>query len=428
MAMRFILTCLIALISATTASSLTIEEAVRLALDSHQQIDLARADLELARANADSTRSAFLPRLDLGYQYINRDRDPFSSGSEGSTLSIGGSINLFNGWRDQYSHEASQKLVKAESYRLQATIADIVLATQRGYIEVLRAGKSIETAREGVELLERQKRDAQYQFEYGLIARNELLRIDVELSSSRQQLLTAEGQLRIAIARLERLVGKSLEGEEYSEKGFDKKSWEADRDQYRQELLANRSELKYLNQNVAAAESQRQSERGNFWPGVDLALTHERYGDSAIPGDLPGTPDYDNKLLVTANWNLFDGFYTRSRVKAAAARLKTAAAQLRNTEAELFQQLDTALQNAYIATGKLNEAQTGVSQAVENYRVTQNRFQQQQATTVDLLDAQFLLTRARNLEIDARYNLYLASAILERILERKPAQETTQNG
>ena len=80
-------------------------------------------------------------------------------------------------------------------------------------------------------------------------------------------------------------------------------------------------------------------------------------------------------------------------------------------------QLETALQNLRIASGRQQEARAGVVSAEENYRVTQNRFQQQQATTVDLLDAQFLLTRSRNLAIDARYDLYLSAVQLERILE-----------
>ena len=59
-----------------------------------------------------------------------------------------------------------------------------------------------------------------------------------------------------------------------------------------------------------------------------------------------------------------------------------------------------------------------MEQAQENYRVTDNRVRQQQATTVDLLDARFFLTRAKNERLTSYYNVFRSVAVVERILER----------
>jgi outer membrane protein TolC len=414
--MKYILT-LILLFCATDSFALTLDEAIEAGLQNHQRIEQFRAGVDQAQAAVGSARAKFLPSVDLGYSYLERDDDPKSLGTQSSTLSLGASLNLFNGLSDYHSYRAAQQRARGADYRLQGTRADIVLATEQAYIEVLRAARSVITATEGVELLERQKRDTQLKYEYGLIARNDLLRIDVELSSAKQALLQANGQRQIARRQLERTIGVQLPAEETlvdltatSLPQFDP----SEAASYRQQLLKNRSELNFLRNELAASKRERRSSKGDYLPRVDLSVAHEEYGDDLSPTSSNAD---DNLLTLSASWKLFDGFAREKSVAAADARTRAVAAELRDTEAGLILQLETALQNLRIADGQLLEAKTGVTSAEENYRVTENRFQQQQATTVDLLDAQFLLTRARNQEINARYDLYLSAAQLERIVE-----------
>jgi outer membrane protein TolC len=417
--MRIPAMALLLLLATTQAFALTLDEAIEAALHNHQRIEQFRANADQSKATVGTARAAFLPRVDLDYSYLKRDDDYSDFGIYNSTLSLGASLNLFNGLSDYHNYRAAQQRSRGANHQLQGSRADIVLETRQAYIEVLRAERSVETAKEGVELLERQKRDANLQFDYGLIARNDLLRVEVELSSARQDLLQTEGQQQIARRQLERTIGVRLPEEETltdltaaALQSFDPVQAES----YRQELLENRSELHFLRSELQAAKRERRANKGDYLPRVDLAVAHEQYGDDLSP---TGSDENDNLLTLNASWNLFDGFAREKSIAAADARVRAVAAELRDTEAALVLQLETALQNARIAGGRQQEARTGVTSAEENYRVTENRFRQQQATTVDLLDAQFLLTRSRNLEIDARYDLLLSSAQLERILERE---------
>ncbi len=421
--MKFLTTTLLLLILlAPQANALTLTEAVAAAQQNHQRIEQFRANADQSKATVGIARAAFLPRVDLAYSYLKWDKDYSEFGIYNSTLSLGASLNLFNGLRDFHNYQAAKQRAQGADYQLQATRADITLETKQAYIEVLRAGHSVATAAEGVDLLERQLRDTKLKYEHGVIARNELLRVEVELSNARQNLLQAEGQQQIASRQLERSIGAQLASEETladltgdSLQSFDP----AQVNSYQQQLRDNRSELLYLRSELQASKRLRQASKGDYLPRVDLGFTHEEYGDDLSP--LDSNSD-DNLLTLSASWNLFDGFAREKSVATADAQTRKIAAQLRDTEAALDLQLATALQNARIATGRQQEARTGVISAEENYRVTENRFAQQQATTVDLLDAQFLLTRARNLEIDARYDLYLSSAQLERILESDKAE------
>ncbi|MBE9487196.1 MAG: TolC family protein, partial [Chloroflexi bacterium] len=410
---------LLSLLLASPGLALTLDEAVQAALQNHQRIEQFRANAAQSQATVGSAKAAFLPRVDLGYTYRERADDPYLLGDKSSTLFLGASINLFNGLSDYRTYQAARQRALGADHRLQGTIADIILATRQAYIEGLRSRRSVATAEEGVKLLEQQKRDTELQYEYGLLARNDLLRVEVELSSARQDLLRAQGQQQIARRQLERNTGILLAADEsLVEPGLNQllSSDPQQTDNYRLEMLEKRSELNYLRTELQAAKLEISASKGGYLPKLDLSVSHEEYSDDLSPA---GSDDQDNLLTLRADWNLFDGFAKNKRVAAADARSRAVAAELRDTEAALALQLETALQNARIAQGRLQEAGSGVIQAEENYRVTENLFKQQQATSVDLLDAQFLLTRARNLAVNARYDLFLNSALLERILERQ---------
>lgn len=413
---------LLLLLAAAQASALSLDEAVAAALQNHQRIAQYRASADQSQANVGIAKASFMPRVDVNYSYLQRDEDPYALGEKSATLSLGASINLFNGLSDYHNYRVAQSHAESASFILQGTQADIVLATQQAYIEALRAAHSVTTALEGVELLERQKRDTALKFEYGLIARNDLLRIEVELSSARQDLLRAEGQQQIALRQLERSCGlQILEAKELQELA-ENALIQVDSnlsDSYRTQMLAHRSELNYLRSEIEAVQRERLANRGSYLPRVDLSLSREEYADQLSP---LSSDDEDNLLRLSASWNLFDGFAREKKIAVSNAKARALSAQLRDTEASITLQLDSALQNTRIARGRQLEANSGVTSAEENYRVTNNRFQQQQATTVDLLDAQFLLTRARNLEINARYDLLLSSALLERIIEVQEKQ------
>ena len=72
-------------------------------------------------------------------------------------------------------------------------------------------------------------------------------------------------------------------------------------------------------------------------------------------------------------------------------------------EEEMKLQLRTALENYQVAVSKLEVSKKAVEHSEENYRITENRFRQRMATTTDLLDARFLLTRAQTEHSNALY-------------------------
>lgn len=399
------------------AFALTLEEAVDLALDNNHRIRQFEFLERSAGQNVGTARGAFYPSLDLGYSYTESNEDIFFTTNTSSTFTVQASYNLFNGLADYEGLREAQSRSLASRYQKQSVVADVVLSAKTAFAEVLRARHAGETARESVELLERQRRDAALFYREGLIAKNELLKVEVELASARQELLQAEGNRRIALRRLERTMGTELAPDEAVEElGAPPEAPALAFDALKEEMVGKRSELRYLRAVAEAYRHEKLSVRGGYLPRVDLVLSYNRYlKDGAT---FLSEFDSDTRGVVTAQWNLFGGFRTLHGMNALRYQEWAAKAQARDTEEELLFQLREALEGHAVAEGKLRVAETAVSQAEENYRVTESQFRERVATSTDLLDARSFLTRARNQHVNALYDVHVALARIERVLER----------
>ena len=185
-------------------------------------------------------------------------------------------------------------------------------------------------------------------------------------------------------------------------------------------MFVNRSELKFLNSLLAAELAGRKAVRGDLLPDVDLVLSYDRFGNNALPETSDTDYDSESRAMVQASWTLFSGFDTRYELIGRGHEIRARQKEIKATEDRLTLQLQTALEAFRVSEENLSTATTAVIQAEENYRVNENRYQANVATTVDLLDAQEFLTRARNEKVKAQYDLHLSAAAIERVLERGP--------
>ena len=420
--MRILLIIGLALLSLSpnSANALTIDQAVNDALKFNPQIQQF-FELEIAAVSRSNQAEApFWPRIDANYSYWRGDRDPSLDSQELSLAETSATYNLFNGGSDWFSLQEAKHLASAANYKYQSIVADVILEVKDAYIRVLRAERTVETEAKGVELLEKQRHETQLRLDQGLLARNDLLRVDVEMATAQQILETAKGRFEIARNTLARTLGRPLEGNEVlSDLTLEPVAPETEEELSR-EMLARRSELKFLYSLLDAQKAGKKAVRGDLLPEVDLVLSYDRFGDHGLP--QPSDPDYDSesRAILQASWTLFSGFDTRYELVGREHEIRARQKEVKATEDELTLQLQTALEAFRVSERNLTTAETAELQAEENYRVNDNRYRANIATTVDLLDAQEFLTRARNERVKALYDLHLSAVVIERVLERGP--------
>jgi len=398
---------------------LTLEDAVSLARSHHPRLLDFRQRTEAQARRVESGKAPFWPEIETTYNYQRRENVfSFFQTKDSSTFAAEVRYNLFRGFSDRNTLGAARSTLDASRFEEKAAEADIVLEAKEAFIELLRTGKNLETAKESVTLLTRQRRDAEAFYKAGLTAKNEFLKVEVELASARQDLLRAERDVTVARKGLERAIGNSLPPDVVLREIGGQEPLSLDEEALRGKMMTDRSEIRFLEAQRAAREYTRKSIRGGYLPSLDLSLSHSRYGETFAFEGLPD-PLFDSDTVgkVEATWNLFDGFRKRSDILAEESEIRALTERVRDTRESLSLQLSTAVEEYRVAAGRIALVDTAVEQAEENYRVTENQFRERVATTTDLLDARVFLTRARNDRINARYDLARAAAVLERVVE-----------
>jgi len=403
---------------AAGGDAFTMEEAVSLALAQNPRILDFRQRTEAQERRVDAGKAPFWPEIETTYSYERRENTFSFEIRDASTFTAEASYNLFRGFSDRNTLGAARSALAASRFDQKAVEADVVLGVKQAYIELLRAGKNLETAKESVALLERQRRDAEAFYKAGLTAKNEFLKVEVALASVRQELLRAESAVTVARRSLEQAIGVPLPGEAVLLEVGAGEPLALDEEALSKRMMENRSEIRFLESLRAAREFTRKSIRGGYLPSLDLTVTYRRFGETFAFEGLPD-PLFDSNTtgLVEAKWSLFDGFRKRSDILAEEAEIRALTERIRESRDALSLQLSTAVEEYRVAAGNIGLSAKAVEQAEENYRITENQYRERVATTTDLLEARIFLTRARYDRTNARYGLARAAAVLERVVE-----------
>ena len=400
------------------AMALSMEEAVAEALKNNHAVKRAAHEHTAARRDLMATRSVLLPGIETSYTYMRSSESVYSGSDEASVATVTASYNIFAGFADFNNIRRAGALARAAEYSMDAAREDMVLEAKTAYTGVLKADIARVTAQEGLTLLESQRKDAELYFREGLIAKNDLLKVEVELATVRQRLIEAEGGYRIAVKMLERTIGRPLAADETLEPLLESEAVEGlDFESLKRRMLKNRSELKYLRETVRSLNLTTAMARSVLMPRVDVSVSHSLYGDSFTVGGRTSDHDSDTVGMVTASWKIFDGFGATSMQSSLKYQARAAQEGLKDMESQLLLGLSIAMEEHEVARAKLEVARTAVSQAEENYRVTELQFKERVATTTDLLDARASLTGAKDSCNSARFDLMLALARIERIVE-----------
>lgn len=402
----------ILLMMCAQGQALTLDEAVSRALKDNPTLKQLESAHGAALEGAQMANTRKRPRIELSYSYSRYDEAPnMFVMEEASVLTLQASYNLFNGFADKPAIAEATTRAEAVAFKRTAAEGDIALGVKAAYAEVLLAAKSVETAREAVELLERHRKNTVLFLKEGLIARNELLKVEVELASVRQDLLGAEGNHRIARKRLESLIGPLSPEEALEDVAADEAMAWPQMDELKARMFDNRSELKALAKSKESMQMSAQVIDAGKWPRVDVAAAHERYGDDLYPS---GVAD-DNRLMLMAQWSLYDGQFRKHDLARSQKELEALDHEVEGVRRDMVLQLQEALEGHELALGKLSVAKAAVGQAQENYRVTDAQFRERVATSTDLMDARTLLSRARTQHNAALYGLFVAKARIERV-------------
>ena len=121
---------------------------------------------------------------------------------------------------------------------------------------------------------------------------------------------------------------------------------------------------------------------------------------------------------IALNWNFFDGLSTDSRNAATEARLRRAQDNLNVVQRNLESEVHQAVLLYREAVERDRVAARAWDSAMENLKLTQQKYNVGSSTILDLVDAQEQATSAAVDVVSARSGMRIAQAQIERVRGR----------
>jgi len=413
--MRRPLFILLLFLPATTAraqDTVTLPEAVGLALERSPDAVAARGTTRAAEAGLLEARGAWLPSLSANSTYSNSSNERFdqSTGrlvSESYTAQIQAGYDLFAGGRKIASWQAAGASLRSAEARERGQRYDTILETTVVFYQAAAAEELLAAARQRLERATRQQEFAETRRLVGTATRSDALRAELEKADAELAVVDAEDQLRTARLGLGRQVGRT---------GAVRPAAGALPEEPPAlppiETLIERAESNAPDAVAARADLDRAgSLKLQAWtqysPSLRLTGGYDWFS-------FQWPPDQESwSVRLTASLPIFNGFAREAQLARAEADRRTAEAEARDAVLLARARVEDAAGQIDTAARRVEIAARALALAREDLRVIEERYQLGASTILDLQTSQVALADAEVGWVRARQNLGVAVAALE---------------
>ena len=372
------------------------------------RIDQQDVDLKINQA-------ANWPKLDFQYSLLKIDRhlSPVDKYTEFETILT---YSIFSGYKYYFQRISILHLKNAKMFERNSIIQDIKYIIAANYLHIFDSKSLLKVAEDEYKLLHKRYKDAISRHKVGIIKKNDLLKIKVELDHAEQKSEKARADFEKSLNDMEFETGIEIDIHKITFEEFNKLP-ETKELSFYLSRTARRSEIKALKQLITAQNHSLKSQKSKYYPSIDLSAEYYRYDDDYMFG-IGDHYDQDIRVRLSFKMNCFNGFKDHYTIQSKSLDIK----QLKCDLDELKNKLTKAVENTFldyeVSLKNLTVAQNSISQAEENLRITDMSFNQGIAKTADILDAIYYLSRAKYNFIDAGGKLFLNYYKLTRLADK----------
>lgn len=422
------LSCLAFVLAATGGfaqehpATLTLDQAVALALENNYAIRQARAQYEEATGAVMTATSGQLPKVtvDAGYTQLDENLLKTPAGEQvGQPESWSTGVNatqiVYAGGAITSSIRASRASQQAAVAAFEAAVQQSLFDVRSRFYAVLLARQQVGVQEESVKLLEEELTNARSRVKAGSGSPFEQLRAEVALANGQPPLIRARNDYRLAAVELLRTIGLPV-GDWMADSvvgDLTFQSQEFSLESLLASASANRPEIRQLENQVTAAENSVTTASANSRPNLAVFGGYQ-VKKSTYSAEIGETVDGWN-VGVQGSWAIFDGRETRGRVRQAKSRLEQVRLALDETRLAIEAEVRQSFSSYAEAVELVRASQRVVEQAEESLRLARSRYGAGAGTQLDVLQTQVALTEARLNEAQAFYEANIARASLERV-------------
>jgi outer membrane protein TolC len=458
---------------------LTLEDALRIALQNNRDLEDARLTYAGARGQVREAWSSVFPTLDMSASYTRNLSvpvnflpavifDPEAPGDELVPVKFG-SDNTWN-----FQLRAEQPLFRASAFlgvgaagryrSLQGEVVrgrtiNVATSVKTAYYDVLLADESARLSGNTVRRVRQTLDETQKMYEAGLSSNYDVLRLQVELANLEPQLRRARNsaeasrrQLAVELG-LEDLdsvqVAGSLAEVDLGEpvitdgdgdielvpvvdRGTELVLSEAPARITQQSALEiareRRSDLRQLDLTAQLRKTEMRVEQSEFLPQVTLFGTYsinaQQNGDPAFFGGSDRFRSYGRQVGIEVSLPVFAGFRRPARIEQRRVAFEQVVAQRDLLEDQVENEVKTYLDQVEEARTRAQAQQLARSQAQRGFDIARAQYREGISSQLEVTDAEVALRQSEFNLAEAVYDYLVSRARLDEAMGLEPSVET----
>ncbi len=399
----------VSFVTAQEKISLTVEQAIETGMQNSKMLHSSLMKVKGAEAKVKEANALRLPSLKFNARYTRLSEvDPFVISTPFGSFPIAPGIfdawnaqaalaqPLFAGFRLLGNIEMNEQLSNATNEEYNKDKSELVFNIKNAYWSLYKAAQFKKVMDETVEQVKAHVKDAKNLEKAGMLTKNDILKLEVQLLNVMYQQIEAENAVKLAMAALNSTIGISLSTE--ITVASSARLTEASYDEVEKlitQAATNRAEVKAAEARVKASEAGITLAKSSWYPQVSLYgnYYYSKPNQRIMPVQNKFDATWDAGVNFSMNvWDWMTTAHQTDQAEAQAAQAKDGLGMIKDGITLEVTQNYLNMKQAY---RKVTLAELTVKQAEENMRVTSGKFKNGLAASSDVIDAETALITAK---------------------------------
>jgi outer membrane protein TolC len=408
--------------------NLSLKDTIEMAIDANLNLKQSREEIKAAEETRKASITRFFPTFSTSYDYLHRNKEQtqeltgLGPGPEfvvrpddQYTFVTSFKQPIFSGFSLINQYRIADLGLDAAEFSEKVTRQDVILDAKNAFYSVLKAEKLLGVAKQRVTQIAAQKDVAENFYEVGMSPLNDLLEAQASLANARQDFIVAQNNLEIARSQFNIILRLPVNAPVKIEDILDYSPFVYDFDYCLETAKENRLEITVADLEVEIAEKEVGLAKKDYLPSVNLRGNYTRTGDDYTVDGGEGITDAASwEIQAVAEWEFWQWGRTHFGVREKLHRLS----QAQYRQSQILDNIELEVKTSFLRTKESEKniitVEKAIEQAKENFRINQERFKEQVATTTEVLDAQTLLSDTLTNYFNALYDFKISKATLYR--------------
>jgi len=416
--------------------TLTLEEAIELALRQNPFFMATREKETQARSLVRESVSRFLPTLNaqgqdtLDEKLFVLEFPSFIPGeppqrisidfTKNYQMSLAFSLPLFAGGRLVAGYKQANYSLQASRETVRLSEQETIFNVKRSFYGYLLAREFSAAAQEALDLAEKFRVNVKNLYEVGMASRFDLLRSEVQVANLQPQAIKARNSVDVAELGLKTIVGLDLDTPIAVKGELAAPPLDTETGGAIEQALGQRPELRQIDYQRRMAGEMLKIARGSALPTLAVGGAYSFWADGLNFRKGAWQNFYAINLSLTVP--LFNGFESRARIGQSKAMIRELDWTRKGLSDMIAFEVRQAVLNYTQARETLLSQEKNVEQAREAVRIAELNYAEGLATNLDVSTAQVALSQARTNYSQALYDCVISQAQLEKAVGRNRSE------